>query len=373
MSKERNITPIIFLIAVGALLYFLSWFKQGDSYEKVYIVYDQSRLGEKEMVCAAMKAMKVARPKSEITEIPNAKFSDINFEDSVHCILITAGQFGIDLIRSQKIPNRMKVLLCVHQWFDGIKTINNIHIALPNHVINEEIERTAKEQGISIITTTGVLHVMSLEELEKQDTSAIRMTDAKVGLVLAGNAEMPNGKDWKMFDAENARNFAKEVAQFYKKNGHKILITNGPRTGAHLHDLKKDPNAHKNGMLDQVSKSFLDQLALEGLKKDKDFEFFDFQFGKPSQLKPIMAIIKKNNGFMITPGESTSSISEITSVLPAVIYENSAMNDVHKLFVSELTKKKLVNIWPDLPGQKTLESYQPIKSEAHKVIRELLK
>jgi mitochondrial fission protein ELM1 len=207
---------------------------------------------------------------------------------------------------------------------------------------------------------------MSAQALAGENTSAIHLTDAKVGLILGGDAEMSNGKDWKLFSEDNARKLSKEIAAFIKKTGYKILITNGPRTG-------RSTTAHKTEELDVISAAFLQELEREGLVNGTDFEFFNFQFGKLSALKAVMKIVLNNKGFMIVPGESTSSISEILAVIPASIYAHDAMNEQHRAFVEKLTQSHHAALWPRVPDPALMDAYVPLPSQAVNVVADFLK
>ncbi|MCE2716632.1 MAG: hypothetical protein ACK4V2_07480 [Pseudomonadota bacterium] len=314
----------------------------------IYAVYDKSKVGEMAMINALVNEIASNYPEINVIEKPNAKIQDLDLNKP--CSIITAGQFGISLAKSE-VPQHVKVLLCVHQWFDSMKSLHNIYITMPQHTIDEKIQHIAQQNHLTLLPTLGVLHTMSFEALEKEDASAVRLNDAKVGVILAGDAELPNG-GWKTFSTRNAKKLAEEIAEFQKRTGYKLLITNGPRTG-------RAPNAHKNSKLDFVSNAFLRVLKDKGLEKDKDFEFFDFQFGQPSALKAVIKIIQANKGFMIVPGESTSSISEILSVLPAAIYNNDAMNAMHKVFVDQLVQANLTTSWPQTPDAITYPALPP--------------
>jgi hypothetical protein len=183
---------------------------------------------------------------------------------------------------------------------------------------------------------------------------------------------MPDGKTWRFFNAENANKLAVEVAELVKKTGHKILITNGPRTGAFLNATKRNPIAHKNGEIDRISKAFLNKLTKAGLKKGKHFEFYDFQLGTTSAIKAIMAIVCKNKGFMIIPGDSTSSISETIAIMPTVIYRNDSMNEVHEAYLTDLLNNKLATLWPNIPAEQQMETYVPPEVQAIQVVQKLL-
>lgn len=304
----------------------------------IYAVYDKNKVGEVAMINALVNEIASNYPEINVIEKSNAKIQDLDLNKP--CSIITAGQFGVALAKSG-IPQHVKILLCVHQWFDSMKSLHNMHIAMPQHTIDEKIQHLAQQNHVTLLPTLGVLHVMSFEELEKEDTSAIHLNDAKVGIILAGDAELPNG-GWKTFSTRNAKKLAEELAEFQKRTGYKLLITNGPRTG-------RAPMAHKNGKLDFVSNAFLRVLKEKGLEKDKDFEFFDFQFGRPSALKAVIKTVLANKGFMIVPGESTSSISEILAVLPVTIYSNDAMNTMHKVFVDQLVQANLATSWLQTP------------------------
>ncbi len=330
----------------------------------VYAVYDESRAGEVAMVTAVINKIALTHPTAQITKKPNANFHDLDLADP--SVIITAGQFGINFIKSSTIPTHVKVLLCIHQWFDAMNDLHDVYITMPEHAIDETIQDTAKANNLTLLRTVGVLHTMSAEALADENTSAIHLTDAKVGLILGGDAEMPNGKDWQLFSVENARKLANEIITFQKKTGYKILITNGPRTG-------RSPTAHKNGELDQVSSVFLEELREAGLKKDEDFQFFDFQSGQPSALKAVMKVVLNNKGIMIVPGESTSSISEIMAVMPAVIYENGAMNSTHHVFMNQVIQKNAAVLWPIVPAAELMETYVPLPSQAVNVVADFLK
>lgn len=369
MNKKLAIAVVLF---IATLVFFFQSPRGPDfSPTKIYALYDQSKVGEMAMVNATIEALRSTCPAAEFIIKPNANLDDLKL-DSSQSLIITAGQFGIGLFQFKNVPSAGKILLCAHQWFEGMKNLHDVFIVIPEHTINADVRKIAQDRNLTLIPTQGVLHTMSVQALAGQDISAVHLKDAKVGLVLGGDAEMPNGKDWQLFSEGSARQLAKEIAAFVKKTGYKILITNGPRTGSFINPATKDASAHRKGELDKISAAFLDELHLTGLQKGHDFEFFDFQFGQPSALKTIMAVVLKNKGFMIVPGESTSSISEIIAMMPAVIYENDAMNSMHKAFVNEVISNKTAILWPNLPDKRLMETYVPPKSQAIAVVKKLL-
>lgn len=327
---------------------------------KVYATYDPNKLGEVAMVNAVTNEIKVTRLTAQIYNRPNAVFSDLDLTHQ--SVIVTVGQFGINFLKSYEITAHVKVLLCTHQWFDAMNDLHDIYITMPEHAIDENVRSIAKNNNLTLLPTQGVLHTMSKETLATEDTSVIHLRDAKVGVILGGDAEMPDGS-WKVFSTENARKLAEQVAPFQKATNCKLLITNGPRTG-------KSPTAHRNKELDLVSSAFLEILQQAGLKQGEDFEFFDFQFGKLSALKAIIKVVSDNDGFMIIPGESTTSVSEILAVMPAAIYKNDAMNETHALFVDQLVRANLSTLWPQAP--ETMGSYTPSPRQENAVVSFLL-
>lgn len=328
---------------------------------KVYAIYDPAKLGEVAMVNAVSNEIKATRPTAQIDNKPNATFSELDLTDQA--VIVTVGQFGINFLKSQEIPTHVKVLLCTHQWFDSMNELHNIYITMPEHAITEAIRSIATANHLMLLPTQGVLHTMSKEALATEDSSAVALRDAKIGVVLGGDAELPDGS-WKVFSTENARKLAEEVVKLQRETGCDLLITNGPRTGKSL-------TAHSNGESDLVSSAFLETLQAKGLVKDRDFEFFDFQFGQPSALKAIIKVVSDNEGFMIIPGESTTSISEILAVAPAAIYKNDAMNETHVLFVDQLVRANLAILWPQAP--EIMRAYVPLPRQEVAVVREFLK
>jgi len=349
---------IIFL-----LIAFLSESFSSDASLNVYAIYDPSKVGEVAMVTAVVNEIALAHPTAQITKKPNAKFHDLNLIDP--SVVVTAGQFGINFIKSDTIPTHVKVLLCTHQWFDAMNDLHDVYITMPEHAITESIQTSAHTNNLTLLPTQGVLHTMSAEVLVDEDTSVIHLHAAKVGVILGGDAETPAGA-WQVFSVENARKLASEVAELHRSAGYKILITNGPRTG-------RSATAHKTEELDVVSAAFLSVLHEAGLKEGTDFEFFNFQFGKPSALKAVMKVVLNNKGFMIVPGESTSSISEILAVMPASIYEHDAMNEQHRAFVEKLTRSHSAALWPLVPDSALMKAYAPLPSEAVSVVEKFLK
>ena len=365
MFKKFTLFLVFAATALSGFYWYVN-FKNLSSAVSVYAVFDQSKVGEANMIGAIYQALpKVCDTWSFVTMTPKHIESSLAQDKSGTRVVVTAGQFGIEFIKSGVFPSHTKILLCTHQWFDSMNDLRDVYITMPEHAIDETIRNIAQTQRLTLLPTQGVLHTMSAEALANEDISAIHLTDAKVGIILGGDAETPDG-GWKVFSVENAQRLANEIAKFQKRTGDKLLITNGPRTG-------RSATAHKTEELDVISAAFLQELEREGLVNGTDFEFFNFQFGKPSTLKAVMKIVMNNKGFMIVPGESTSSISEILAVMPASIYAHDAMNEQHGAFVEKLTRSHSTALWPLVPDSASMETYVPLPSQAVVVFEELLK
>lgn len=362
----------IIIFAAGALILALYLLNHKTS-AHVHAVYDPTKVGEMNMIKALTEAITQVNANIKITENPNAKSAEIKIDSKHVNFIVTAGQSGVEFIKSSSgLPKNVKFLLCVHQWFDAMKDLHDISVAIPKHALNSEITSWAKKQNVELISTQGVLHRMSAAVISAEDTSIIHMKDAKVGLILGGDAEMPNGKDWKLFSEKNAHELGIQICEYLKKTGHKILITNGPRTGAFKDVHNRDPNAHKDGKIDRVSKAFLNTLEEAGFKQGEHFEFYDFQFGATSALKAVMAVVYKNKGFMIVPGESTSSISESIAIMPTIVCKVDSMNAVHESYLNDLDNSKLAILWPNIPDESKSSSYVAPESQALSVAKVLL-
>ena len=374
MCKSQKIK--FFIIFCIATLFASYWYlsnKNCNSSVVIYTVCDQSKLGEVNMVMSVAETVpQICKDWALLTHTADFKLISEKLDKSQINLIVTAGQYGIDFLKTTTPTKNVKFLLCVHQWFDAMKDLHDISLAIPKHAINDNITKWAQKQNIQLIPTQGVLHRMSTKALSSEDTSVIKLKDAKVGIILGGDAEMPNGKDWKLFSEKNAHEFSLEVCEFLKKTGYKILITNGPRTGAFKDINSRDPNAHKNGSVDKVSEAFLKTLIDAGFKQGEHFEFYDFQFGKPSALKAVMAIVQKNNGCLIAPGESISSISEAIAVMPTVVYKVDSMNAVHEAYLNDLLDSKVVSIWPNVPDA-SQSAYLAPESQAVAVVKNILK
>ena len=91
-------------------------------------------------------------------------------------------------------------------------------------------------------------------------------------------------------------------------------------------------SVHENGVIDAVTSRFIKALERHNLVNGIDFKLFDYQFKQPSMKMTVYGALKKFSGMMFVAGESTSMVSEATSLFDSsqvVIFKNGAMNENH--------------------------------------------
>lgn len=266
-------------------------------------------------------------------------------------------------------------------------------IALPVHAVGN-FEQEIKGTRTNLIKTTGVSHnreISIIEDIYNKNKSKIPQNDSYLGVILGGDAPKPN-HEILLFTESDARKLASSVAATIGTRH--ILIINGPRTGKYNptpllnNSYEEIKSAHRDGKIDFVTHSFVDELEKNGLTR-KQFTLFDFQFSPvPNQdMNLLLGAIRATHSSVLVPGESTSAVSECIDVLEpdsVIVYQNSAMNPTHhKHIESELEAsriKLLTTGYSDLGPllEKTKESKKQVKdvektSAAKKIVSELIK
>lgn len=238
-------------------------------------------------------------------------------------------------------------------------------ISIPTHTKEADKVALRKIHNASIIETVGVAHNTKHENLitEYQKWQPQIISGERYYLaVLGGDAPDENGQ-MNYYTAEEAYDLGKYIALQALANNATVLSTNGPRTGKHdpiteeallthreLHPITKEPLDYR---LDAVSAAFISGLIYEGLTNNKNFQFFDFRFGKNgvvSAYKALLGAVLEVGGHAYIPGESTSMVSEACSLLPpqsVTVFNNSAMNETHKRHVKSTYKNIYANLLLD--------------------------
>jgi mitochondrial fission protein ELM1 len=249
-------------------------------------------------------------------------------------IVVGAGEGGIDGI--EKLPQNPQLITCLtsHMFLDRYTNLERVSfIALPAH----DFTATNKKFGKRLITTVGVAHNRNAKMADstfQKYKSELPQADAYLGVVLGGDAPVPPpAKDMKLFTTNDAKRLANYVIQQAKHTNACVLVLNGPRTGKHTPDKEEIPTAHRDGHLDAVTAHFKESL-LSQLPADK-VKVFDFQFNEKPPYNAFdlaLGAARATHSQIFIPAESTSMASEAIDTMPqngVILYENTAMNEVH--------------------------------------------
>ncbi len=255
-------------------------------------------------------------------------------------IVIGAGEGGIDGI--QQFPQNLNLMICLtsHMFLERYKDPELLKkvmfIALPTHDTSFDHEN----MGRKLIETIGVAHNRQVEDASsayQKYQSELPEGKTYLGVVLGGDAPTPT-KEINLFTKEDAEKVAAYVIKKAQESNASVLISNGPRTGKYTLEKMEIKTAHRDGKLDSVTAHFKE--ILETKLGETRVKVFDFQFDqKPpyNSFELILGAVKATKGELLVPGDSTSMISEaIDTMAPqrVVVYENSAINEVHHAHIA---------------------------------------
>lgn len=344
--------------------------KETDIY--VFAVVDDSFVGDRDQILGVCNSICQFKPKAKII-----KFSITDSEKSIMDVcgkleleinktdisknakffLISSGNYGVSLIKYLKTMrskfNKLVTCYATHQL--SKKNVDLINISdfmvVPNHVIDAVVEDKFKKSLTHLISTIGVSHntteEMILTDYEKEKNK-ITAKFPYIVVVLGGDAPQPNGVMC-YYTAKEAEKLADLISVKSKNDNLGVLILNGPRTGKFDQKTGK-PNLgvhEENGIIDLVTYTFVKRLEENGLKDGIDFNLFDFKFKQPSMKMAVYGALKKMGGFVFVAGESTSMVSEMTSLFEpnqVIIYKHGAMNENHMKHVQSEFQNNRANV-----------------------------
>ena len=329
----------------------------------LYIISDKSFVGDRSQLLGVAretekyfksKFVTIKAPEEyDISELQSLK-EKIQKNNALN-ILVTVGYYGIKSIMTLKqdkeIANRIIAVHLSHQFLDNgelshlqlVQTNSKYSfgadiIALPEHVLDNEVSKNLTGGNTILLPTRGVAHNLHITDIDidyYKYKSQIPVSEKYLAVILAG--DVPDGKgNYKCYNAEQAKKLAQYVSDIAIKDKYFILLSNGPRTGKYDCSIHKEQNVHnENSALDQVTTEF--QRILE--KNNVPFQVFDFKRNKQNMYKAILgAVLYSNNSLILVPGESTSMISEITGTLSSnsiIAYYTSVMNPDHMKYVHQ--------------------------------------
>lgn len=309
---------------------------------KLYLLSNHGNAGDHNQLLGIQHALAKLSPEDIPFEDLNTKqITSFEIKQKVEhdlqtqkVIVVGAGEGGIDGI--EELPQNPHLVTCLTshmflQRYNKPSLANINYIALPIH------DFTAKDEdlGKKLISTVGVAHNRNTQTADatfQEYKSELPQADAYLGVVLGGDAPTPAG-DMKLFTKDDAQKLANYVIQQARETSACVLVLNGPRTGKHTPDKEEIPTAHREGHLDAVTAHFKDILESK-LSADK-VKVFDFQFNvKPpyNAFDLALGAAKATQSQILVPAESTSMASEAIDTMPqngVILYENSAMNEVH--------------------------------------------
>lgn len=289
---------------------------------------------------------------------------DFKKSNSNFFIIIASGLKGINSLikfkdRLQSFP--VFSIWSGHQYFHTLKNyLKKINtIILPKSVFKSEpsINKDIKKNRNTFLFTTTLPTNLSQKELLEEflkNKESIPKKKSYTLVMLGGDSIQKNGQI-QYFTKKQAKNLTRNIIKLQKKEPTFLLITNGPRTGKFNQETGRKTNSHSVNKtlgtceIDRISHTFLFELEKNGLKKTINFSFYNFCFGEKSFYKALLGSLISNSkesnskNTLILPGESTSMISEASSIfsklkrIKILSYETSAMNSEHKIFIDEIS------------------------------------
>lgn len=331
----------IFFMVLGIY----SW-PSNSSETVLYLIYDDSRAGEKNQVLGVANSLKKNLPANTLQieydlKKKNDFLTDIRSKIRPNSknrgIVIAAEVESINVLKELGPQENLVISHSSHQYTKDHANLKNIAdiVALPRYVVTPEILLTIESPTTVLVQTVGVPHNLSQESIkEAYQKSKDNLPSAQnyVGVILGGDADTPD-KRVLYYKPEEAINLATYLVPIVKEKKAHLLILNGPRTGKH------DPltgkiieGSHRDGRVDAVTQAFIESLDKQGFKSGQDYTLLDFQFGKPSMYPVVLGALDATHGSLYVAGESTSMVSESADCLPGhvIAFTNGAMNENHK-------------------------------------------
>lgn len=347
--KSKIKTVSLLLIIGGLFAYLFYLFKIKDEQVRCFIVVNENNIGDLNQGLGLCGSLKNKLPQFKATTFfthqKSALFRAIN-EQLLHSkkkvLLLGVGQASIEVLReaSKHFQEKLFIVHLSHQLFESPANLSQVSLVgvadvviLPNHALTDAFLDRLKGSKTHLIETVGVLHGLTQEELEgayNKSKNEIPTSDKYLVVILSGDAPDTKGNILH-FTPQEAEKLADFCAEKVRKESHFVLVLNGPRTGSYRDSIKVE-NAHKEGTLDEVTKTFVARLTSQGLNENDQFKVFNFEFGKQSFYKPALGAVLCNDGLVLVGGESTSMVSETLDCIPrgkVILYFNGAMNPNH--------------------------------------------
>ena len=236
-------------------------------------------------------------------------------QDHTISVCILSGVIALETVKAlRKNPasKQLTIIWSAHRYEESLVQYSDYidAIIMPKHEVTCLSQAQKSTLNTPIIEVLGVAHNLNKmvleEELEKWESS---FTDdiRYLAVFLGGDASARDGKTH-CFTPKEATLLGQHVAQRAKAENFKIIATNSPRTGKHDPDTGDVVHTHHDESHDATSAAFIAAIEAE----NAPYQFFHFQFGKPSAYRAILAEISLGaESIAYVTGDSTSMISEI--------------------------------------------------------------
>lgn len=334
---------------------------------ELFLLSNFDNVGDHNQVLGIAKQLQSTSENDLSTEDINAKTTPTSqIRDAVEkalthgkVIVVGSGEGGIDGIKD--LPSNPNLIVCLtsHMFlerYEDPKLLEKVnYIVLPTH------DPKAQVLGSKLIEVTGVSHNRQAaisEGVYQKWQAEVPACKSYFGVILGGDAPTPQ-KQIQQFSVDDAKQLADYVITTHTDDC--VLVLNGPRTGKYKTPQEEDKTVHRNGLSDPITAFFGKKLEEAGINTTT----FDFQYDTPENkdfVSPynafdlVIGTLRANNGTLLVPGESTSVISEaIDTMAPGkvMVYENSAMNEVHKAHLQSELNSGRVSV---LTNYKNIES-----------------
>ena len=232
-----------------------------------------------------------------------------------HSIIISSGNYGIELFQSISIQKNDLMIWTGHQFFTNLPSIlnkENFLVILPIYVINNEIRKEFNNKKAKLIEAEGIPNNVTEELLLKEYQKYPVFDEHKKSLLVfvGGNAPDEYG-NLKEMTASDAFYMGKAAAKIADQKDLFIFATNGPRTTSEqFYQFKKG-------------------LADSGLAPDK-YKIFDYHSGEKVYYAMLYKAGKKSNEVLVS-GESSSTVRDMVEQTnkPVHVYLVESMNQSH--------------------------------------------
>ena len=316
------------------------------SSKSIFYLVNESNVGDNNTAKAIARRLEKSLldivEKVSVTEINTNDLDNIKSTYTINEDFIFIGSGAHNLVPLAKLSDTSAVTIwtCHQLHSSAIEIINNITlVAIPEHEVTEEMEMNLG--STTLVKTVGVAHGRSKSDvLEAYNNSEIPNTSNYKLLVLGGDAPDKDG-NIKCFSQDAAAAISKYV-DLAGSVDIVTLLTNCHRTGKH------DPNSfeciNRHTQDDEID--IVTRRALDSFSNEQNLLFYDYKTGSNYYLALLGAVCQQEESLIFIPGESTSMISEVISLLPAsriYIYDTDSMNESHHLHINSIKSNLKVN------------------------------